>query len=87
MSKFKLSSYVNVARSIADKNNVTTDEGLKMFIANLAVMREYYEGADRNFDYGALGQQWNSLSSTERNSQIHEAEIAVNKPKSGGVQL
>lgn len=72
--KFNLSEHTHHILKIADHNKCSATAALGMFITNLAVMRDCYHGApDLNFHQ--LGQQWNSLSGSDRN--IQKAEVAA----------
>ena len=83
--KFNLSDHTHDIRKIADANNCSPEEGLRLFIANLAVMREHYKGAS-NLNYHALGQLWNGLSGSERNTQRAEAKARLVKRYNAGGQ-
>ena len=83
--QFNLSNYTHDILKMSTANNCKTPEvALQCFVANLATMKEHYEGCpDLNFH--ELGQHWNRLTSKERNSQKAETLARLSKyPRSGG---
>lgn len=83
--QFNLSNYTHDILKMSNSNpKMTVEVALQCFVANLATMKEHYKGCpDLNFH--ELGQQWNRLTSKERNSQKAEALARLSKyPRSGG---
>lgn len=67
---FELSDYLQEIKAIADTNKVDYAQGAYYFRTNLIVMKEFYKGAP-NINYHELGQQWNSLLSSEKVQQYN----------------
>lgn len=65
---FELSNYLQEIKAVADANNVDYAKGAYMFRTNLIIMREHYKGAS-SLNYHELGQQWNSLLSSQKVQQ------------------
>ena len=83
MVEFKLVDYVRDINSIAKENNCAADKALQLFLANLAVMNDKFKGAS-HLNFRALGQQWNALSSDERNAQKAEVRLRMTRTTRGG---
>ena len=66
---FNLANYEREIRSGATKAGISDKEALSKFIYNLAVMRPHFTIFDNALDFRAMGQEWNALSSDNRNAQ------------------
>ena len=76
--KFNLSAYTQEVLQIAEKNNISIEEAMHRFLANLAVMSEHYKGAS-NLNYHELGQKWNKLLNQEKIEQKAEFKARLSK--------
>lgn len=76
--KFNLSDYTQSILQIAQQQGISPEAALQCFVANLAVMRECYKGAP-TLNYHTLGQQWNRLTSADRNAQKAETKVRLSR--------
>lgn len=80
---FNLTNYTKDIRSGATSSEVTLEEALNQFIYNLVIMRDHYKIFSSEIDFRALGQQWNRLSSDERNTQKAACYNTLNRATRG----
>ena len=83
MEKFDLTLYTRSIQQIALANKCSDNRAVNLFIVNLAIMKEHYQGASQ-LNYAQLGQQWNSLPSYERIEQERKTKALLDKPTRGG---
>lgn len=82
--KFNLVNHTTHILKIAAANpSMTVEVALQSFIANLATMKEHYEGCS-DLNYHELGQQWNKLLSKEKVAQKAETLARLQKYPRGG---
>lgn len=73
IEKFDLANYTRYILDIASANRCSAADALRLFLKNLATMKEHYVGAP-DLNYHKLGQQWNALLSTEKVAQRQAME-------------
>lgn len=66
---FNLMDHIQNIRRMANNNpNMTVEEAMDKFLANLATMKEHFKGCP-DLNYHELGQAWNKLPGAVRNEQ------------------
>lgn len=81
---FNLVDYVRDIQSIAKEQKCTAEQAMLYFIANLAIMREYYKGAAQ-LNYHQLGQLWNALPGHVRTEQKEATRARLLRNVKGGI--